>query len=83
MEHHRTSGARHFKFKSPVANRVERGPGNVQRTEAGLQEPRCEERVVAGVEPVEDLPRGGRTAAVCYAPAAIIFTQAPCKHYGP
>jgi hypothetical protein len=76
MANHRTSGARHFEFKSPVANRVEQGPSNVQRAEAGLQEPRCGERVIAGVEPVEDLPRSGHTTAVYSVPAAIIFTQA-------
>lgn len=42
-----------------MAHGEERELGDVQRAEAGLREPRSEERVVAGVEPLEDLPRGG------------------------
>jgi hypothetical protein len=44
---------------SPVANGVEREVGDVQRAKAGLRETRREERVVACVESLEDLPRGG------------------------
>ena len=50
---------RHSSPKSPVADRVERELRDVQAAKAGLREPRREERVVAGMEPLEDLPRGG------------------------
>jgi hypothetical protein len=42
-----------------VANGVERELGDVQRAKAGLRETRRKERVVAGVESLEDHPRGG------------------------
>lgn len=59
MSNHRTSGVRHSSRKSPVADRVERELRDVQGAQAGIREPRREERVVAGMEPLEDLPRGG------------------------
>lgn len=59
VSNHRTSGVRHSSLKSPVTNRVERELPDVQGTEAGLREPRREKRVVAGMELLEDLPRGG------------------------
>lgn len=42
-----------------MANRVERELRDVQGAQAGLREPRSEERVVAGMEPLEDLARSG------------------------
>lgn len=42
-----------------MSNRVEREFRDVRSGQPGLREPRGEERVVAGVEPAEDLPRGG------------------------
>jgi hypothetical protein len=56
---HRTSSVRQPSMKSPVANRVERELRDVQGAEAGLREPRREQRVVAGMETLEYLPRGG------------------------
>ena len=59
VSNHRTSGVRHSSPKSPVADRVEWELSDVLGAEAGLREPRREERVVASMEPLEDLSRGG------------------------